>query len=191
MKRVLLFICMMVFVPTSFLWGRENIALYQMGKSDPALVAAAKKYFLAKGYGVSIYEGVDSLEKQVQTATKINRERGLFFLALEIVPSETENVFVAVSNAKKGKGGLLSNIEEVPGTHVVDSEALAGAVADIFGKKVKKLPLLAFLGIDRPGLFLRIDVPEDKADILFGKLNIGIENYLKRGVLNEREQQGQ
>jgi hypothetical protein len=189
-KRALLFASMMALIPLSFLWGRDSITFYQMGQSDPALFAGAKKYFLAKGYGVSVYEGADSIEKQLQTGTRINKERGGLFLAMEIVPAETENVFIAVSNAKRVRASLLA-IEEVPGTHVMESEELAGAVASLFEKKVKKLPLFVFLGIDRPGLFLRIDVPADKTEAVFDKLNNGIQNYLKRGVVNENEQQGQ
>jgi hypothetical protein len=84
------------------------------------------------------------------------------------------------------KGNLLE-IDEVPAAYDADSEELARAIAAPFGKKIKRLPLFVFLGIDMPGTFLRIDCPKDKTGDIFNRLNEGIQKYLKRGVKNESE----
>jgi hypothetical protein len=157
-----------------------------VGERDQALWNGLKRYFVNKGYGISIYEGADTIEKQIQNANKINKEKAVLFLAIELVSSETQDIFIAVQNAKKGQGNLLE-IDEVPAAYDADSEELARAIAAPFGKKIKRLPLFVFLGIDMPGTFLRIDCPKDKTGDIFNRLNEGIQKYLKRGVKNESE----
>jgi hypothetical protein len=143
-----------------------------------------------KGYGVSIYEGTNTLEKQIQNANKINKEKASLLLALELIPSEKEDIFVAISNAKRGKGALLE-IDEVPATHGTDSEDLATFIAAPFTKKVKRMPLFVFLGIDLPQVFLSINCPADQSGAVFDKLNNSIQNYLKRGATNEKDGKGE
>jgi hypothetical protein len=161
-----------------------------MGDRDPALWSVLKKYFTGKGYGVSIYEGADNIEKQIQNANKINKEKAAVFLAVELVPSEKEGIFVAISKAKKGKGSILE-IDEVPAAHSGDSEELALSLAAPFGVKIKRLPLFALLGVDVPGAFLKIDCPKDRLGEIFNKLNEGLQKYLNRGVQDENERKKQ
>lgn len=161
-----------------------------MGERDPALWNTLKKYFTSKGYGVSIYEGADNIDKQIQNANKINREKAVLLLAVELISTETENIFIAISNAKKGKGKILE-IDEVPAVHAADSEELAQAIATPFGKKIKRLPIFVLLGIDMPGVFLRIDCPKDKIDAVLNGLDNGIQKYLKRGAENENERKNE
>lgn len=190
MKHILLLLSIFLLLPFFSVHGRENIILYQVGERDPALWSILKKHFVNKGYGVSIYEGSSTLEKQIQNANKINKEKAALLLALELIPAEKEDIFVAISNAKKGKGTILE-IDEVPAARGTDSEDLAAFIAAPFTKKVKRLPLFVFLGIDLPQVFLRINCPINQPGAIFDKLNNGIQNYLKRGVTNENDRKGE
>jgi hypothetical protein len=186
MRRISILTCIFLLIPFFTLHARDNIIFYQMGDRNPALWSMLKTYFTGKGYGVSIYEGADSIEKQIQNANRIGKEKAAIFLAVELIPSEKEGVFVAISKAKRGKGNILE-IDEVPAAHGADSEELAMSIAAPFGVKIKRLPLFAFLGIDIPGAFLKIDCPRDKTGEIFNKLNEGLQKYLNRGVKDEDE----
>ena len=177
-------------MPLFSLQARDNIVFYEMGGRNPALWSGLRTYFTGKGYGVSIYESADSIEKQIQNANKISKEKAAIFLAVELVPSEKEGIFVAISKTKKGKGSILE-IDEVPAAHGTDSEELALAIAAPFGVKIKRLPLFAFLGIDMPGAFLKIDCPKEKTGEIFNKLNEGLQKYLNRGAKDEDERKNQ
>jgi hypothetical protein len=190
MKQILLLLSIFMLLPCFSVHGRENIVFYQVGERDPALWNGLKKYFVNKGYGISIYEGTNTLEKQIQNANKINKEKAALLLAVELIPSEKEDIFVAISNAKKGRGAILE-IDEVPATHGTDSEDLATFIAAPFTKKVKRLPLFVFLGTDLPQVFLRINCLADQPGAAFDKLNNGIQNYLKRGATNEKDGKGE
>jgi hypothetical protein len=186
MRRITLLACVFLLIPFFSLHARDNIIFYQMGDRNPVLWSMLKTYFTGKGYGVSIYEGADSLEKQIQNANKIDKEKAAIFLAIELVPSEKGSIFVAISKTKRAKGNILE-IDEVPAAHSKDSEELALSIAAPFGIKIKRLPLFAFLGIDMPGAFLKIDCPKDKTGEIFNKLNEGLQKYLNRGVKDEDE----
>jgi len=186
MRRASILICILLLMPFFSLHARDNLVFYQMGDRNPALWGGLKTYFTGKGYGVSIYESADGVEKQIQNANKINKEKAAIFLAIELVPSEKEGIFVAISKTKKGTGNILE-IDEVPAARGADSEELALSIAAPFGAKIKRLPLFAFLGIDVPGAFLKIDCPKDKTGEIFNKLNEGLQKYLNRGVKDENE----
>lgn len=186
MKKILLLLCIFILLPFFSAHGRDNIVFYQVGERDPALWKGLKRHFANKGYGVSIYEGANTLEKQIQNANKINKEKATLLLAIELLPSEKEDIFVAISNAKKGKGSLLE-IDEVPATRGTDSEDLATFIATAFTKKVKRLPFFVFLGVDLPQVFLKISCPTDQTGVVFDKLSSGIQNYIKRGATNEND----
>jgi len=179
-------VCIFLLMPFFSLQARDNLVFCQMGDRDPALWSVLKKYFTGKSYGVSIYEGADSIEKQIQNVNKISKEKAVVFLALDLIPSEKEGIFVAMSKTKEGKGSILE-IDEVPAAHRTDSEDLALSVAAPFGAKIKRLPLFVFLGIDMPGVFLKIDCPKDKTGGVFNRLNEGLQKYLNRGVKDENE----
>jgi len=174
----------------SVLFAADNIVLVHAGTRDAALWNGFKKYLTNKGYVISSYEAADTMEKQVETANRINREKAKFMLVLELVPSDAADAFVAVSDAKKGKGMILE-VDEVPGSQIGRSEELATSIAAQFQKKVKAIALFALLGIDMPGVFLRLDVPKDRPVEAFNKLHDGILNYMKRGIKDERERKGE
>jgi hypothetical protein len=186
MRRISILVCIFLLIPFFSLEARDNIVFYQMGDRDPALWSVLKKYFTGKGYGVSIYEGADSIEKQIQNVNKISKEKAIVFLAVELVPSEKEGIFIAISKTNKGKGSILE-IDEVPAVHGTDSEDLALSIATSFGAKIKRLPLFVFLGIDMPGAFLKIGCPKDRTGEILNRLNEGLQKYLNRGVKDENE----
>lgn len=190
MKHIFLFIGIFLLVPFFSAQGGDNIVFYQAGERNPVLWNALKKHFLSKGYGVSIYEGANTLEKQIQNANKINKEKAALMMAVELIPSDKEDIFIAISNAKKGKG-VIFEIDEVPAIHGRDSEDLATFIAAPFMKKVKRLPLFVFIGIDLPQVFLRINCLADQPGTVFDKLNSGIQNYLKRGATNENNRKSE
>lgn len=186
MRRTSILVCIFLLMPFLSLHARDNIVFYQMGDRNPALWSGLKTYFAGKGYGVLIYESANSIEQQIQNANKISKEKAVIFLAIELVPSEKEGIFVAISKTKKGKGAILE-IDEVPAAHSANSEELALSIAAPFGAKIKRLPLFVFLGIDMPGAFLKIDCPKDKTGEIFNKLNEGLQKYLNRSVKDENE----
>jgi len=186
MRRTSILVCIFLLMPFLSLHARDNIVFYQMGDRNPALWSGLKTYFAGKGYGVLIYESANSIEQQIQNANKISKEKAVIFLAIELVPSEKEGIFVAISKTKKGKGAILE-IDEVPAAHSANSEELALSIAAPFGTKIKRLPLFVFLGIDMPGAFLKIDCPKDKTGEIFNKLNEGLQKYLNRSVKDENE----
>lgn len=170
--------------------GADHIILYRAGTTDNTMWNNLKKYMTNKGYTVSAYEAPETIEKQVETANRINREKARFTLVLELVPSERPDAFIVISDAKKGKGMIL-DIEEVPGSHRAQSEELASFIAAQFQKKVKTIPLFMLLGIDMPGVFIRLDTPKDRPSDAFNRLHDGIQNYTKRGFRDERERKGE
>ncbi len=151
----------------------------------------AKKYFAGKGFSIgSLRFTPRSIEKQIETANKINKEKARFMLVLEIVPSDRSDAFVAISDAKKAKS-LILNADEVPGAHAARSEELGSSIAARFQKKVKPAPLFMFLGIDLPAVFVRLNVPRDGSAEAFDKLYDGMLNFTKRGNKDERELKGE
>jgi len=110
-------------------------------------------------------------------------------LAVELVPSDRTDAFIAVSSAKKGKG-LILNVDEVPGSHAARSGELASSIASAFQRKVKAIPLFMFLGVDMPGVFVRLEVEKTRPAGAFGRLHEGLLNYMKRGK-DERERKGE
>ena len=190
MRRALLLLCIFLLIPFFSLYARDNVVFYQMGERDPALWDGLKKYFADKGYGVIVYKGANGIDQQIQNANKINKEKAAVFLAVELVPSEKEGIFVAMSQTQKGKGNVLE-IDEVPGAHGADSEDLALSIAAPFGVKIKRLPLFASLGIDMPGVFLKIDCPKNKMGEMFSKVNEGLQKYFNRGEKDENERKSE
>ncbi len=190
MKRISFLICIILLIPFFSLFARDNVVFYQMGDRDPGLWDGLKKYFADKGYGVIVYKSANSIEQQIQNANKINKEKAGIFLAVELVPSEKEGIFVAMPQTRKGKGNILE-IDEVSGVHGADSEELALSIAAPFNVKIKRASLFAFLGIDMPGVFLKIDCPKDKAREMFSKVDKGLQKYLNRGEKNENERKSE
>jgi hypothetical protein len=171
-------------------FAAERIVLVRAGETDDALWGSAKKYFSGKGFNVITCDQQRTIEKQVETANRINKEKARFVLALDIVASDHSDAYVAVSDAKKAKGYVL-NADEVPGTHVLASRELGSSIAARFQKKVKSAPLFMFLGMDLPAVFVRLDVPRGRPEESFDKLYDGLMNFTKKGSDDERERKAE
>ena len=171
------------------LCAAEHIVLSRVGAGSDAMWNDFRKYLTDKGFTMSIHETPASMEKQVETANRVNKEKALFMLAVELVPSDRTDAFIAVSSAKKGKG-LILNVDEVPGSHAARSGELASSIASAFQRKVKAIPLFMFLGVDMPGVFVRLEVEKTRPAGAFGRLHEGLLNYMKRGK-DERERKGE
>jgi hypothetical protein len=158
----------------------EQFALYCAGEKDQPSWNILKKYFDSKGYNVSIYEKTDNLEKHLENANRINKTGASLMLVMDFRIGDRNDVFAAITNAKKGKGRILS-IEEVPGQYVELSAEVAGCVATPFRRTVKELPLFPLLGIDMPALFLRIECTKEKAEETLNVVNDCLQKYFQRG----------
>ncbi len=178
-----------LFAPIQPLCAAERIILSRAGTGDDALWNGLRKYLAGKGFTMSVYDTPASMEKQVEIANKINKEKAIFMLAVELVPSDHTDAFIAVSNAKKGEG-LILNVDEVPGSHTTRSGELASSVGAAFQRKAKAMPLFMLLGIDMPGVFVRLEVEKARPAEAFDRLYEGLLNYMKRGK-DERERQGE
>lgn len=172
------------------LCAAEHIILSRAGVRDESMWNAFKRHLTGKGLTVSVYDSPESMEKQVETANRVNREKAAFMLVVELVPSEHSDAFVAVSDARKGKG-LIVNADEVPGSHIARSTELGSSIAAQFQRKVKPVSLFMLLGIDMPGVFVRLEVPRGQPAEAFDKLYDGMMNYMKRGNKDERELKGE
>jgi len=171
-------------------FAADRIILCRAGQTDDTMWNNAKKYFAGKGFSVGTYDSPRSIEKQIEAANKINKEKARFMLVIEIVVSDQSDAFVAISDAKKVKG-LILNADEVPGAHAARSEELGSSIAARFQKKVKPAPLFMFLGIDMPAVFIRLNVPRDGSMEALDKLYDGVLNFTKRGNKDEGEFKGE
>ncbi len=173
-------------VPIFSAYG-EEIAICRLGDKDSAVWGELKRYFNGKGVTVTFYDGTDSIERQVEMANRVNRGKASFFLVVDLAVGDRDSVIVAVTDAKKGKGNILS-IDEVPATHGAASREAAKRVASSFGPKirVRELPLFPFLGIDLPGIFLSVEHRQEKTGEILDALYSGLESYLKRGIRHEK-----
>lgn len=181
-----LFLIVICVVSFSYAYADEHFVIYRMGERDQAAWGMFKKYFSAKGYNMSYYDGADSIEKHIENINKINTSNGTVFLAIDLAFGGTgSSVLVAATNARRGKGNI-PDIDEVPAMHINDSMELATMIAAPFNKKIKKMPLFMVLGVDMPGIFLRLESPKDKAGEIFDRLHEGLQKYAKRGIKDER-----
>jgi len=167
----------------------EHIVLYRAGATDDAMWKDFRKYLAGKGFTMGVHDAPVSMEKQIETANRVNKEKALFMLAVELVSSDRTDAFIAVSNARKGKG-LILNVDEVPGSHADRSGELASFIAAAFQRKVRAIPLFMFLGMDMPCVFVRLEMEKTRPADAFGRLHEGLLNYMKRGR-DERERQGE
>lgn len=186
MNYALFLLCFLVFFPFSNACGSDTIIFYQVGQGEPGLWSEMKQYFSGKGYIVEIFESDVTLEKQIQSANKINMIKNSILIGMELVSSESQDIFIALPDVKKSNGAILE-IDEVPAKHAEESEKLALAIAAPYEKRVKRLPLFISLGIDIPQVFLRIGCPAGGSGAVFQKLHNSIQGYLKQGAKNESE----
>ena len=178
----LLLLCV---VPFTHAYAGQQIMFYQMGEKDPAVWNIVKKYFTGKDYQVSMYEGTDNMEKHIENVRRINKAGGALFLAMDFSISETNEIFVAFSDAKAGKKAILG-IDEVPAVYADDSKELATLIASSFNKTAKDLPLFPLLGVNIPGIFLRITCTKEDTINVFDKMHESFQKYSIRGLRHER-----
>jgi hypothetical protein len=178
MKLIFILIC--VLFPFTSAYAGDSIVIYRMDSKDRAIWNLFKKSFDSKGYNVSIYEKTDNIDKHLENLNRINRANASLMLAMDLRTGGKTDVFVAVTDAKKGTGRFLT-IEEVAGRHAGDSMMLAKEVATSFGKHVKELSLFPLLGVDMPGVFISIECKNEQVNEIFDKLHEGIQKFMKRG----------
>jgi hypothetical protein len=156
--------------------------LYQIGEKDPAALSMLRKHLAGKGFTISAFDGAGTIEKQVELANRINRLRASLFIAIDFSFGEGEDVAVtvAVTDAKKKTDKVLA-IEDVPGVYAASSKEFAALVAESFSRKVLELPLFPLLGIDMPGVFLRIECPKDEAAEVLEKVSGSMQKYFGKG----------
>ncbi len=188
----------LVLVLATCCFGGENLAVYQVGVKEQQPWVLFKDFFKEKGYDVFFYQGEMTLEKHLERAGKINRGPAKFLLVMELVYGEEGSVLVAMTDQKKAEspqglagdfqpgGNRFLTVDELPARHAAESRRLAEAAAASFSVKVKQLSLFPLVGIDMPGIFLRIECKQDKAREVFGLLHGCIQNYLRRDVSHER-----
>jgi len=178
------FIILLILFPFFMCNGQDRIVIYHSGEKDQTAWNMFRKDFQGKGYKMYIYESTDSLDKHLENVNKINRVNDAIFIALDVATGEKNHVFVAVTEAHKGQGNIMT-IEEVPAIHLKASQELANYIALSFNKKVKQMPLFPLLGVDMPGCFLHIEAPQEKLNEMFDILHNAIQKYFRRGVKNE------
>ena len=174
-----------LFLPIFCSHGAELIVLYRLGTKDPVTWEQLRKYLGTRGYATSMYDGTDNIEKHVENMNKINKLKASVFLAMDLGVGEQNHITVAITTAKKGKGNILA-IDEIPALYANESRELATSLASVFNKGVKELPLFPLLGVDIPGVYMKIDYTPDKTNDVFEKLHQGMQRYFKRGTKDER-----
>ena len=155
--RGLIFFFSFCLFPFFCSYGAQHIVLYHVGDRDPAPLTQLKRHLAAKGLGVSVFEGTDNIDKQVELASKINRLRASLFIAVDFTFGEKTRVMVAITDAKKKSAQVLA-IEDVPGMHAGSSREFADLVAEAFGVKVFELPLFPLLASICPACSWRSNV---------------------------------
>jgi hypothetical protein len=180
-------------------FGADSLAVYQMGARDQQPWIVFKDFFKEKGYDVLFQQGETTTEKHFERIGKINRGPAKFLLAMELVFGEDGSVLVAMTDQKGSEvsqgagsnplsesGNRFVTIDELPARYASESGRLAEAVAAAFKVKVKHLSLFPLVGVDMPGIFLRIECRPDKAREMLGLLHGSIQTYLRRDVPHER-----
>jgi hypothetical protein len=180
-------------------FGADSLVVYQVGAKEQQSWTVFKDFFREKGYDVFFHQDETTLEKHLERIGKINRGPAKFFLAMELVFGEDGSVLVAMTDQKGSEGsqgGSLNplsesgnrflTIDELPAKYASESGRLAEAVAASFNVKVKHLSLFPLVGVDMPGIFLRIGCKQDKAREMLGLLHRSIQTYLRRDVSHER-----
>jgi hypothetical protein len=184
LARILFMVALGVLSLLSLSLAGERIPLYCAGDKDQASWSFLKRYFDGKGYSVSIYEKTDNLEKHLENANRINKAGASLMLVMDFRMGEKDEVFAAITNAKKVKNKILA-IDEIPAQYIDLSAEVAGCIATPFRRTVKELPLFPLLGVDMPALFLRIECTKEKAEATLDVVNDCLQKYFQRGKKDE------
>jgi len=177
-KYTLIIVCLLF--PLFSVYAADSIIVYRLGDKSEPIWGMFKKSFDSKGYNMSIYEGADNIDIHLEHVNRINKTNASLMLALDLSIKEKEDIFIAYTNTKKGKGRFLT-IEEIHGQHIDKSIALAKDIATSFNKNVKEISVFPLLGVDMPGVFIRIACTKELAGETLNKLHEGIQKYIKRG----------
>jgi N-acetylmuramoyl-L-alanine amidase len=180
-----LLVLLFLFFPVFCSHGGEHIVLYRLGMKEPVAWDQLRRYLGAKGYKISMYDVPDNIEKHVENVNKINKLKASALFAMDLGAGEKNQIIVAVTTTKKGKGNILA-IEEIPALYANESRELATSLASVFNKGVKEFPLFPLQGVDMPSVFLKIGYTPDKTNEVFEKLHEGMQKYFKRGMKDER-----
>lgn len=165
-------------------YAAEHIVLYRLGERDAPHWESCRKHLQKKGYRVSMYDGAGTIEKQVENVNRINRERAVALVALDLRAGTKNRAVVAVDNAKAEKSRFLT-IREIPALHAAESRQMATALAGSFRTFVKELPLFPLLGIDLPGLFLHVEYVPENLPAALEMLSDGLNKYFGRSAPDE------
>lgn len=181
------FILIFIFIitPVFYSHGGEHIVLYRLGSKETVAWDQFRRYLIAKGYKISIFDGTDNIEKHVEIVNKINTLRAAAFFAMDFGIGDKNQIMVAITTAKKGNGNILA-IDEVPFLYANESRELASSLASAFNKGIKEFPLFPLLGVDMPGVYVKIIFTPDKTLEVFSRLHEGMQGYFNRGRKNER-----
>lgn len=163
-----------------------NIAFYRMGDGPDEAWAFLKRHFEGRGHSVAIHRGEVVVEKHVEKVSAINRSQARIFLAVELAMGEKNSVMVATTEAKKAEGRFLT-IDEMPGRFAETSKNLAAEVAASFRVRVKHLPLFPLLGVNMPGIYVRLEFREDELRDMVNRLCIGVEKYSEGRIKDEKQ----
>jgi hypothetical protein len=191
MKR--LFLLLLLLVPLTPCDAGNNLIFYQVGGRDAPVAKLLKGYFEERGYAVSIYAGETAIEKHVAVVNRINREGQAAFVAARFLKGEKDQVFVASTPDKPDAFGVRTEpedyfltLDQVALKHAAGSRRMAEAVAGSFQIKAARLPLFPLLGVDRAGIFLRVEYREENLQQVLFTLNEGLQKYLGRDRKNEK-----
>ena len=164
----------------------RNIVFYRIGDTGQVVWTVLKVYFEDKGYGVTIVQGETVIEKHAEKVSRINRGPGDIFLALELIPDTLSRVMVAESNARGGEGRILA-IDEIPARFARESDRLAADVAGQFNVRVKRLPLFPLLGVNMPGIVVKLEFSEGQTADVMAKLSRGVETYFSERIKKDEK----
>lgn len=163
----------------------EHIVFYRMRDDSARHLQALKKYLNDKGYRVSVYEAAKSMEKQIENANRINREKASVFIAMDLSGGEKKNIFIAIPDTKKTEGKFLA-ADEVPEFHIDGTRELASMLAETFKTRFVRLPLFPVAGMDMPALYMNMEMTGNTRTASFESFHRGLQKYFQRRNRNEK-----
>ena len=180
-----IFIFLLVLLPLFSSHATEHIVFYRMKDASAQHLQALKKYLNGKGYRVSIYEAAKSMEKHVENANKINKEKASVFIAIDLSVGDKKNIFIAIPDTKKVEGKFLA-VDEVPEFHIDSTRQLASMLAESFKTRFLRLPLFPVAGIDMPALYMNMEITGNTLTPSFESFHQGLQKYFQRRNKTEK-----
>ncbi len=112
----------------------------------------------------------DNIEKHVEIVNKINKLKAAAIFAMDFGVGEKNQIMVAITTAKKGKGAILA-IDEVPALYANEYGSWLHRWLQLSIKASRNSHLFPLLGVDMPGIYLKITFTPDKTLEVFNKLH--------------------